>query len=659
MRLNFETTGKIRDIIQNIDRTEDIKFSPDGTKFIIVDFLESKLHLFSYQMNQKGSGRTVEITRYCLINSPQIKDPHGVSFLDNDKIVVSNRAGGVTIFKMPDLVDEVSEFELQPEKSISEKGLFTANVTTPSSVHTVPLADDTYRIYVCNNLRHTISTHVITVKDDISIKNEGILIENSLRFPDGLSVSPDRQWVAISNHDYGQVVIFKNEPGLNKKTAPSVVMKGPVCPHGIRFSEDGGKLYVSDAATQYLFIYRSEDGKWDKAEDSVQTVKVVDDEAFYLGKTGFNEGGVKGIDLDESNGLFAMTHRMDVLCFYDLTELDTTQDVPDWDEIKVITKLRDSTKKATSDSLVFRYWPQGMRLIRNIRSIQYLYPGYYRTKLRNARILSRLANQNKKSEASLTDPSGPVLSLSSHEKNVETIYYTLESIRQGTVKPSKVILWIDQEQKDDLPETLKRLQKAGLEIRDTGGFGPHDKYYLYVCQNDVFDKPLVTADAGTIYPSDWLEEMVQSYNSDPSSIHCYRAFKIRLLEDKFIPMRHWKRSGLNTASHLNFISGDSGVIYPPEFLEYLKTAGDEFLEYCPTADDVWLTVNALRADIKITQIQKRPKDFMTTPGSKNDRSNRITKIKKGNHYQLLKTFGDEDIRKLQALMKDQPEPVHA
>ena len=659
MRLNYEATDKIRSIINDIGRTEDIKFSPDSSKFIIVDFLESKIHLFTYQIKEAKPERFVEITRYCLIRSREIKDPHGVSYLGDERIVVSNRAGGVTIFKIPDLQEEITEVELKPEKTISEKGLFTASVTTPSSVHTVQLTEDKYRIYVCNNLRHTISTHVITVKGEISIKNEGILIENSLRFPDGLSVSPDRKWIAISNHDYGQVVIFKNEPGLNKKTPPSVVMKGPVCPHGIRFSSDGRKLFVSDAATQYLYIYRSEDGNWDNAEGSAQTVEVVDEESFYFGKTGFNEGGVKGIDLDEANSLFALTHRMDVLSFFDLAELESTHDMPDKSEIEVITKLRDSTKKATSDSLVFRYWPQGMRLIRNIRSIQYIQPGYYRAKMKNASILKRLKNQNKNSDVSLTVQDGPIVSLSSYGKNIETIFYTLESIRQGSVKPSKVILWLDNEEKENLPDSLERLEKVGLEIRTSEDFGPHSSYYPFVLQNDSFYKPFVTADSGVIYPSHWLEEMVQSYKSNPKAIHCYRAFKIRLLEDKFIPIRHWKRSGFSTATHLNFISGKSGVIYPPEFLEYLKAAGDEFLENCPTDEDVWLTVNALRADFKIAQIHENAKEFMTTPGSKDSGSGQSTKVETGTHYQLLKTFLEEDIRKLKSSMKDQPEPVPA
>lgn len=651
MRIQYQASDEIRSNIRKISRTEDVIFSPDDKSFILADFQKNRLHQFKFRRSGNGKSRNVEITAYNRIESPDIRGPHGIHYLGKDWLVVCNRLAGISIFQAPKIEDGVQTQKIFPERVIDGKSLLSAKVTTPGSVHSVQLSDTIYRIFVCNNHRHTITSHVIELNGKIRIKNEGILIENTLRFPDGISVSRDGRWIAISNHDYGQVAIFENTPDLNKDSLPGTVLDGPVCPHGIRFGREDKNLYVADASTQYLYIYESDDGNWGDVRNASRAVKIVDDDRFYYGKTGLKDGGVKGIAIDHSNSMLLTTHRMEVIGFYDLNTIQNLDHQPDRSEIAEFERMRDESFNKTGKGIMVKYWPQGIQFVRTIRKNPYLKPSYYKSFVGTAITLKSLKWRNRNSEEPLTDPGGPILSLTSHGKRIESVFYTIESIRQGIQKPSRIILWLDNEDKGELPDSLIRLRKLGLEIHYSEHIGPHKKYYDFVKEHKFFHKPLVTADDDQIYPEYWLKDLVERYKTDPSVIHCYRALRMRIRKDRFIPMKAWKPTRFSTPSHLNYITGASGVIYPPEFLEFLTNAGDKFLSRCPTADDIWLTVNALRSGFKIAQVNRNPKMFTTIPGSQKISLHQRNVVESGNHFQLLDTFTSEDMQLLEECCK--------
>lgn len=648
MELFYKTSEEIRAIINKIGRTEDVKFSPDNSRFVIAEFIANKLHFFDFGFDPNENPVGITLTNYCEITSPDIKSPHGVCFLDDDRIVVCSRYGDVSIFRVPEYRDEINEFEIHAEASIPGQGLWRSKVMTPGSVDSYPLSENKYRIFICENHSHLVSSHIISLDDGITITHEGVRMKQSLRIPDGITVSPDQKWIAVSNHVYGQAVIFKNESDLTKKTTPVNVLEGPVCPHGIRFSHDGKELYVADAATQYLFLYESEDGNWGATHNPPKTIKVVDDEAFYVGQYGAKEGGVKGIDIDKTQSVIITTHRMGVVEFYDLKALKDAHSEIDEEEFEEQIRLRDETFADDNNSWLSNHWPFGLKAAHFLLSNRYLKPSNYIMKFNERRLLRSLVSNNQKSMNSLLNPDGPVVSLTSHGDRIHTVFYTIESIREGLFKPSRLILWLDEQEKDNpLPETLQRLQSAGLEIYYAPNIGPHQKYFRFIQQNNCFDQPLVTADDDVIYPTDWLKGLVQAYQANPSAIHCYRAYRMRLRNGKFIAHNDWHESKDNEPSHLNQITGVSGVIYPPEFLEYLKTKVNQFQSVSPTSDDIWLTVNALRSGCKISQIEKQAKVFKTIPGSQKNSLFIENVIGGKNHYQLTQAFTDTDMSKLE------------
>lgn len=211
---------------------------------------------------------------------------------------------------------------------------------------------------------------------------------------------------------------------------------------------------------------------------------------------------------------------------------------------------------------------------------------------------------------------GPIVSLTSYGKRVNTVFLTIESIGHGEVLPNRIILWLDDKKIfNALPKSLIRLQKRGVEINLTKNYGPHTKYYPYLLSEKNFSLPLVTADDDMLYERKWLSELYAAFLANPELIHCHRARIIKIKGEQLQPLAKWPFADQKEPNVLNFLEGVSGVLYPAKFLAYLKQVGENFLNTCPKHDDVWLNVNALRNGFQIKQVKAVSQHYPNIPGT--------------------------------------------
>ena len=224
--------------------------------------------------------------------------------------------------------------------------------------------------------------------------------------------------------------------------------------------------------------------------------------------------------------------------------------------------------------------------------------------------------KNRFSNQKVNGDTPVVVSLTTYGKRLQVVYFTIESIGNGRIKPKRLILWIqDEKQYLNLPKNLQRLRERGLEIRLSRNYGSHTKYYPYVTEFATDNLPLVTADDDVFYPKYWLEGLYGAYLKNEEVVSCYRAH-LMLLEDRgdrVAPFYRWGMCVTDVPSYMHQATGVSGVIYPPKLLYALVDAGDVFLDLCPKADDIWLHVNAIRNGYKIKQIFKQDLHFRTIP----------------------------------------------
>lgn len=259
--------------------------------------------------------------------------------------------------------------------------------------------------------------------------------------------------------------------------------------------------------------------------------------------------------------------------------------------------------------------------------------------------------RNLVSRRRVTSPGdGPVVSLTSFGSRTSRVFLAIESIGRGTVRPSRLVLWLDEaEQVTRPPRALRRLRRRGLEILATPDLGPHKKYFPYVRGLDRHTASLVTADDDTIYPRDWLERLVAAQSATPGHVICYRARRFSFGPDgQIAPYASWPLVDDDAPSPRVLPTGVSGVLYPPAMLDALRDAGEAFRRCAPRTDDIWLHATALRTGTSVRQIAPQPGLFPIIPGSQRESLVASNVHGSGNDDALRATYTDAELELLRS-----------
>ncbi|WP_406828323.1 hypothetical protein [Microbulbifer sp. ARAS458-1] len=192
-----------------------------------------------------------------------------------------------------------------------------------------------------------------------------------------------------------------------------------------------------------------------------------------------------------------------------------------------------------------------------------------------------------------------VVSLTSFDRRIHNVVYAVESVFQQWLKPDVVVLWLSREQfpEGQLPESLIRQQKRGLQIFYVEDLGPYTKYF-YAFEKYP-DSLIITVDDDTLYPPDMIDQLYRAWLRNPTWIHCHRAHLMQLdKRGKLKPYSDWYADWRwqncdGESSPLVFPTGVGGVLYFPGSLHDDAFAKDKFLTLCPGADDVWLKAMSL------------------------------------------------------------------
>jgi hypothetical protein len=246
-----------------------------------------------------------------------------------------------------------------------------------------------------------------------------------------------------------------------------------------------------------------------------------------------------------------------------------------------------------------------------------------------------------------------VVSMTSYGQRLRTVHLAIESIGCGIERPQQLILWIDDEAFFKKPSRqIRRLQRRGLTVKYTLNYGPHKKFFPYVKSASSHVVPLATVDDDTFYPRNWLRDLRESYERDPSSIHAQRARLMKVSGGSFRPYEEWTLVCSQVASAAHIATGVCGVLYPPSFLSVLRQAGDGFLSVCPKADDLWLKAQALRAGVPVRQVSKQSAAYL--PILRTSRNNlMIANVGSlQNDAQIIRTFTEKDVALVGAAGRD-------
>lgn len=190
-----------------------------------------------------------------------------------------------------------------------------------------------------------------------------------------------------------------------------------------------------------------------------------------------------------------------------------------------------------------------------------------------------------------------IVSLTTYGNKIDQCYLAVESLLHQTLPPNKIILWLDSEKFQDensIPLSLRKQIKRGLEISLVKDVRSHTK--LVPALKQYPEAIIITIDDDIIYPIDFVERLVRSYQRDPTKIYFYRGHRMTFKNGNYFspePYLNWVKKGAKGDSILNVPTGVLGVLYPPHCMHPDVTDETKFLKLCPYADDIWFKVMSL------------------------------------------------------------------
>lgn len=182
-----------------------------------------------------------------------------------------------------------------------------------------------------------------------------------------------------------------------------------------------------------------------------------------------------------------------------------------------------------------------------------------------------------------------IVSLTSFPGRFPLLHLTLMSLLCQTVRPDRVVLWVDEKFADQLPAKVRSLEAHGLSIRT---WPDEIRSYMKILPTLAQwpDATIATADDDICYWPTWLEELLTASARSPGSVVCHRAH--RIIHDDQGRMRpyrewHWGVGAPAQGADL-FFTGVGGVLYPTGALARCAAEGDRYKALAPHGDDIWL-----------------------------------------------------------------------
>jgi len=198
-----------------------------------------------------------------------------------------------------------------------------------------------------------------------------------------------------------------------------------------------------------------------------------------------------------------------------------------------------------------------------------------------------------------------IVSLTTYNKRIHDVHLVVESIARQTVKPHRLLLWLDEEEfsMNSIPPILHKQIKRGLEVY----FYPNYRSYkkLIPALTDFPEANIITIDDDILYPDEMIEILLDEHNLFPRYILGHRAHKIRLnSNNELLPYNEWEYETQDSeASDFIFLTSGGGTLYPACSFNKEVLNCDAFLELCPHADDVWFKAMSLLNSVKCKKVQ--------------------------------------------------------
>lgn len=216
---------------------------------------------------------------------------------------------------------------------------------------------------------------------------------------------------------------------------------------------------------------------------------------------------------------------------------------------------------------------------------------------------------NKKKE-----PLPVIVSLTSIPSRLNALDLVIKSILNQTHLPTKIVLWLHNDLKNNIPNRLKKLPSSIFEIKFSTLDCPHLK--LLESLRAFPDSIIITCDDDLIYREKWLINLYQEHLKHPKDIIANGTYQIKLINySSYSPYAEWRKKDENINSKTTFAIGVLGVLYPPKWYPEIIFDTKLFLKLTPKNDDLWFKAMALLNKTATRQSDNKPKEPIPIIGS--------------------------------------------
>ena len=160
---------------------------------------------------------------------------------------------------------------------------------------------------------------------------------------------------------------------------------------------------------------------------------------------------------------------------------------------------------------------------------------------RKQQILNNISSLTSSILQCYNNSSDVIVSLTSYGARVsETLPCTVYSLLQQSVKPNRIIVWLDNINwsLDNLPEPLRQLQKAGVEVMFCKDIRSYKKLIptLRLYPNNI----IITVDDDMYYNEHLIEWLLDAYQlSNKNVVIGTKATRITNVDGVYLPYSKW------------------------------------------------------------------------------------------------------------------------
>jgi hypothetical protein len=313
----YEAALAARTVLDRCSRTEDVRFSPNNRRLAFADLERDLIVVVDVDVDTVEGRPRVGLLGAVECSAPCLDGPHNVEFLGDDTIVVTSRYGGANVLQWRSAVGPVEGMTLREVGPPPRRGFELLG--NPSGIACLARDHRTIEVLICNHTAHTLTRHTLD-RDSFAVSDNKVLLRRWLKVPDGVTASADGRWIAVSNHDR-RVVMLYDRALLHEDAEPVAILRGAVYPHGLRFSADARHLFVADAGSPYVHLFSSGVPGWRGAQYPSASIPVVGDALLAAARDRYpyaGDWGPKGIDVDKTGRVLAVTSALQPLAFLDI-----------------------------------------------------------------------------------------------------------------------------------------------------------------------------------------------------------------------------------------------------------------------------------------------------------------------------------------------------